>query len=134
MRVLDELADAFHAGRGGCTPRPILSSIGLAEQLGFRITPAMWCAVEHRLGCQLPPLEFNQGHWFQPAGLATVWDMAAWVARSRPDLEPPVVANSDVWQEAQLFAGVRAVLVETGNLDPTEVTRPARLMADLGLE
>jgi hypothetical protein len=33
-----------------------------------------------------------------------------------------------------VFAGVREVLVDAGNLEPAEVTRGARLGRDLGLE
>lgn len=35
------------------------------------------------------------------------------------------------WQEAQVFAGVREVLVDVGNVDPSEVVRTARLRRDL---
>src|SRR5262245_7921214 len=124
MRVLDELADAFHAGRGSAVPRPIVASDRLEEQFGYPLTAARWGAVDCRLGCPLPALAFDQGHWWLPAGLATVWDLAGHVARCRPDWEPPSSATSDAWREAQVFAGVRAVLVEAGNLDLEGVTRP----------
>ena len=63
-----------------------------------------------------------------------MWDLAAHVGRCRPDWEPPGAATPAAWRDARVFAGVRAVLIESGNLDPADVTRPARLMADLWLE
>lgn len=134
MRVLDELADAFHAGRGERVPRPVVTSVGLEEQFGYPVTAARWAAVERRLGCPLPQLAFDQGHWWLPQGFDTVWDLAAHVARSRPDWEAPREQTPAAWREAQVFAGVRAVLVDAGNVEPVEVVRPARLMADLRLE
>jgi hypothetical protein len=133
MRVLDELADAFHAVRGGRRPRAVVSSARLEDQFGSLISPTQWTALQRQLGCTLPSLEFNQGHWWLPAGLATVWDLAASVGRSWPDSVPPPAASPAAWREAQIFAGVRDVLVNASNCDPTEVTRPARLPADLGL-
>jgi hypothetical protein len=134
MRVLDELANAFQAARENRLPRPILSSVRLEDQLGPFLRPVGWNAVQRYLGCLLPPLEFDQGHWWLPAGLVTIWDLAEYVARSRPEWEPPLVTSPAAWLEAQVFAGVRDVLAYAGNIDPEEISRPARLGADLGLE
>jgi hypothetical protein len=134
MRVLDELADAFHAARNRSLPRPVVSSIGLEDQFECPVTANRWAAAELGLGCQLPPLNFNQGHWWLPNGLVTIWDLAAHIARCRPDWEPPAVFTPAAWWDAQLFAGVREVLVVVGNLDLDDVVRTARLRADLRLE
>lgn len=133
MRVLDEIADAFHTARHRREPRPILSSIRLDDQFGYPITDARWRAVERRLGCPLPPLEFDQGHWWLPPGLETVWDLATYVEHLRPDWEP-AARTTAAWRDAQVFAGVREVLVMAGNLDESTVVREARLRADLLME
>jgi hypothetical protein len=134
MRVLDELADAFQAARGRGQRRDVISSDRLEDQLGGPINAAEWVAMEHHLRVHLPPLDFDQGHWWLPSGLATVWDLASYIATQRPDWESPSEHSGGVWREAQVFAGVRSVLTEAGNLDREQVTRRARLGADLGLE
>jgi hypothetical protein len=63
-----------------------------------------------------------------------VWDPAGFLAAHQPDPEPPGADTPDEWLEAQIFAGVRACVAQVGNLDREEVVRPARLVADLGLE
>jgi hypothetical protein len=134
MRVLDELADAFQAARGRWRRRNVISSDRLQDQLDGPINADEWAAMERHLSLSLPPLQFDQGHWWLPNGLTTVWDVAASIAARRPDWEPPGECSASVWREAQVFAGVRSVLVEAGNLDHEQVTRQARLGADLGLE
>jgi hypothetical protein len=134
MRVLDELADAIHVACGWSLPRSVQSSVELTAQFGYRITPVRWAVVQRCLGCPLPSLTFDQGHWWLPLEFTTVWDLAAQVARCRPEWEPPAATTPAAWREAQVFAGVRHVLIEAGNLNREAVVRKARLMADLKLE
>jgi hypothetical protein len=134
MRVLDEVAEAVQLARGGRLPRLVRAGERLDDLIGAAFTADRWAAAERHLGCPLPPVEFVQGHWFLPDGFETVWDVADHVARHRPDWEPPAERSAAAWREAQVFTGVREVLVDAGNLDPAEVTRPARLGRDLGLE
>jgi hypothetical protein len=134
-RVLDELAEAFHRGRGGPVPRVVVTSTALADQFGGPVTPARWVALRRRLWCLLPPLEGSaKTGWSVPAECATVWDLADHVAADRPEWQPPAERTARAWREAQIFIGVRAVLVEAGNLDPEKIERPARLTDDLRLE
>jgi hypothetical protein len=134
VRVLDEVADAVQAGRGGRVFRPVVTAVGIADQFGFPVTGPRWAAMERRLGCPLPPLDYDQGHWWLPPGLATVWDLVDHVARCRPELEPPAARTAAAWREAQVFAGVRETLVDALNIGPADVTRRARLRADLGAD
>jgi acyl carrier protein len=135
MRVLDEMADAFHRirVRGGCGRREVISSDRLEDQFGSPVAPEHWASLERRLDCLLPPLEFDQGPGWLPRGLITVWDLAAYISAHGPFWAAPRELTTSAWREAQIFAGVREVLVEAGNLDPEQITRPARLVADLDL-
>lgn len=130
MRVLDEV----HIARGQHYPRPVRDGERLEVLIGPMLTGARWAAAARHLGCPLPPATFDQGHWFLPDGFVTVWDLAAHVARERSEWEPPAERTPAAWQEAQVFAGVREVLVDAVNLYPEEVTRGARLRADLHME
>jgi hypothetical protein len=134
MRVLDEVADAVHLARGERCPRPVRAGERLDDLIGGAATDRRWAAAARHLGCPLPPVRFDQGHWFLPTGFETVWDVVDHVARHRRDWEPPAERTAAAWREAQVFAGVRSVLVDAGNLEPAEVTRGARLRADLRLE
>jgi hypothetical protein len=75
-----------------------------------------------------------QGRWFLPDGFEAVWNLVDHACYYHPDWEPPAARTVEAWREAQIFAGVRIVLVEAGSLDPAEVVREARLTRDLGLE
>lgn len=132
MRALDEVADAIRIARGGRTA-PVLSAVGIEEVFGGPVTPRQWSAMQKHLGCPLPPMEFDQGHWFRLDDFATIWDLVGYVARHHPDWELPAETTVAAWREAQVFAGVRVELVGAGNLDPKDVVREARLMRDLGL-
>lgn len=134
MRVLDEVAEAVQLARGGRLPRPVREAVRLDECVGAAVTGARWAAAARHLGCPLPPVSFDQGHWFLPDEFPTVWELADHVARHRPDWEPPAARTAAAWREAQVFAGVREVLAEAGNLDPAEITRSARLRKDLHME
>jgi hypothetical protein len=65
--------------------------------------------------------------------LQTIADLAAYVAVAHPGWHVPDSCWEAHWREAQVFAGVRACLVEAANVDPDEVVRPARLQQDLGM-
>jgi hypothetical protein len=131
MRVLDEVADAVRIARGGYA-HPVTSSIVLEELFGGSPTPRQWAAMQKHLGC--PLVEFDQGHWFPLRDdFLTVWELVAYVAEYRPDWEPPREPTTAAWRNAQIFAGVRAVLVDAGNLDPEQVVREARFVRDLNL-
>lgn len=130
MRVLDEVADAIRMARGGRTI-PVHSAVLLEDILDGPITPRHWLALAEHLGCPMPPLEFDQGHWFRKDEFVTVWDLVEHVARHRPKWERPSEMTVAVWQEAQVFVGVREVLADVGNIDPGEVVRTARLGPDL---
>jgi hypothetical protein len=133
MRVLDEVADAIRLARGGYTVR-VHSAVVLEEVLGGPISPRQWSAMEEHLGCPLPPLEFDQGHYFRKDEFVTVWDLVEHVGRHRPSWERPMERPVAAWREAQIFAGVRVVLVDCANVDPGEVVRTARLRRDLNME
>lgn len=133
MRVLDEVADAIRIARGGRTV-PVHTSVVLCEVIGESITPTQWSAIQRHIGCALPPLVFDQGHWFRTDDFETVWDLAAYVTQFRRDWEAVLSATVAAWQNAQIFAGVRVELAGVGNLDVAEVVREARLMRDLHLE
>jgi hypothetical protein len=131
MRVLDEVAEAIRTARG--LSHPVLTTFGLEELFEPPITPEQWGAMQQSLACSLPPLEFVQGHWFLPAGFATIWDLVDLAARVHPEWEVPATRTAAAWREAQIFAGVRFVVAKAGALDLEQVVREARLKADLGL-
>jgi hypothetical protein len=133
MRVLDEVAEAIQAARGRL-PQPVVSHFGLCEQFGEPLTPREWNRIQRSLGCSLPALWFDQGHWFLPEGFATIWDLVEHAARRHPEWEPPTERSVTAWREAQVFVGVRVVIVDAGAVDREVVVRSARLGRDLGLE
>jgi hypothetical protein len=135
MRVLDELAEAFHVIRGSWQPRRVVPSLDLAlhftAPFSFPLSPVTWRQLGEELGCPLPPLAWRDERWALPDGWSSVIDLALFVAQRR-DWLPPAGYSVTAWVEAQVFAGVRSVLVEALNVHKEEVVRPARLMADLG--
>jgi hypothetical protein len=133
-RVLDELAAALHDAQAmPWRPRRVSASVELRHQFGLPITPSRWAELGRSFGCPLPPLERSPvGLWDFPHGWTTVWDLAGHVATHRPQWAPPVDRTVKEWREAQIFAGVRAALVEALNVDEEDVVRPARLVDDLG--
>lgn len=133
MRVLDALADAFHLARAGGGPRAVVSSDSLADQFAGPLLPADWVRLQRALPANLPPLGFAGGRWVPPRGWRDVWQVADYLSARLPDWEPTDARSVAAWREAQVFAGVRSVLVEAGGVEPERVVRPARLMADLGL-
>jgi hypothetical protein len=135
MRLLDELADAIHAARGGRHPRRVTTSLALRDQFDMPITPSQWAAVARHLCCFLPTLRpAPRGLLSFPRGLTTVPVLAANIAVWRPDLEPAVCCTETAWRDAQVFAGVRECLVDAANVAKRDVVRTARLQADLGME
>jgi hypothetical protein len=110
----------------------VRSTIGLEELFGRPLTPREWSAIQKRLACALPPLEFVQGHWFLPDGFTTIWDLVDHAARAHPEWEPPLARTETAWREAQIFVRVRTALVDAGSLDEEQVVRSARLTRDLG--
>jgi hypothetical protein len=133
MRVLDEVAEAIRRA-GGRSPRPLLKEFGLREQFEHPITPKQWIAIQQYLACPLPLLEFVEGFGFRPIGFATIWDLVDHATRWHPEWEPSTDRTEAAWREAQIFAGVRIVLVEALNVEPKAVTRQARIKADLGAD
>jgi len=134
-RVLDELADVLSTAQGALVPRRISTSVELRHQFGLPITPARWAVLERQLSCALPPLERRiDGLWAFPNGWQTIWDLAAYLVESQRGWLAPRSRSVADWREAQVFVGVRACLVEALNMDPEQVVRPARLMADLGMD
>jgi hypothetical protein len=134
-RVLDELAEALAAVEEMRGPRRVVSYVELWQQFRLPITPSRWAALARELACPLPPLvRRSDGLWAFPRGWTTVWDVAGHLAATCPRWEPPRHREAVDWQEAQVFVGVRACLVEALNVAPEQVVRPARLMADLGAE
>jgi hypothetical protein len=108
-RALDEIAEAVRlARRRGRCPAPVRPSVALHDHLD-------------------PP-------WAADPGWRTVWDVADHLAAARPDLAPPAERTEAEWVEAQVFVRVRAALADALDLDPGQVTRSARLQADLGAE
>lgn len=134
-RLLDELAASLHGCQGGRAPRRVHGSADLKDQFGLPITPSRWAELSQQLTCRLPPLERrSDGLWSFPRGWTTVWDMGAYVAERHPDWQPRAGGTVEDWVEAQVFVGVRDVMVEALNVDEEEVVRSARLQQDLGAE
>ena len=129
MRALDEVAEAINRARSKA-PRPVISTFGLQEQFGRTLTPRDWAVIKKYLACELPPLQFSQGHWFLPDGLATIWDLTDRAADAHPDWDPPTERTEAAWREAQIFVGVRETVAEASGADPQDVTRESRF-ADL---
>lgn len=134
MRVLDEVAAAINLARDESTPRPLVSAFGLEDQFAYTLHPHGWAALQRYLGCELPPLVFAQGHWLFPEGYETIWDLVEVAADAHPDWDPPEERTVAAWRNAQVFAGVRDVMVDALNVDPEQVTRMVRLKRDLGAE
>jgi len=132
MCALDEVAGAIQYARERGR-RPVLS-FGLEEQFDGPLTPRQWARIQRSLGFTLPPLEFHQGHWFLPDGFATIWDLVELAACCHPGWEQPTERTEATWREAQIFAGVRSVLVVALFVAPKEVVREARLKRDLGMD
>jgi acyl carrier protein len=133
MRILDEVAAAIRLARGGRT-LPLRSSVMLVEQFDGPVTVSQWDLIHHHLDCPLPQLEFVRGQWFRTDSLQTVWDLVAHVARYHPDWELPTELTSAAWRNAQIFAGVRAVMVERLSMPPEQVTRSTRFLEDLDMD
>ena len=134
-QTLDELAEALHAAQGQPVPRRVVGLLELRQQFGLPITPTRWAELGRRLPCALPPLERRpDGLWSFPRGWRTVGDLAAYISERSPGWLAPHRTSAAEWREAQVFAGVRACLVEALNVSPEEVVRGARLTADLGAE
>jgi acyl carrier protein len=133
MRILDEVAAAIRLARGGRTV-PIRSSVMLVEQFDGPMTVSQWDLLHHHLGCPLPQLEFVRGQWFRTDSLQTVWDLVADVSRYHPDWELPAELTSAAWRNAQIFAGVRAVMVECLAMPAEQVTRSTQFLEDLDLD
>jgi hypothetical protein len=133
MRVLDEVADAIQIARNR-RPQPVLLSVGLEDQFeGLAMMAARWGRVQRQLACPLPLLVFDQGHWWLPDDLLTIWDLCNRVALHHPEWELPKEETSAAWRNAQIFAVVRQALVDAGNLNPSDVVRTALLQKDLHL-
>jgi hypothetical protein len=134
MRVLDEVADAIQIARNHL-PQPVLLSVKLEDQFGGydRIAPR-WRCLQRKLACPLPPLIFDQGHWWLPDEFATIWDLCKYVGLHHPEWELPVKETPAAWRNAQIFAVVRRELVDSCNLYLRDVVRIARLQKDLRLE
>jgi hypothetical protein len=56
------------------------------------------------------------------------------ILRQHSEWVLPSPLQEATWREAQVFAGVRAVLVDALNVDPEEAVRTATLQGDLGAE
>lgn len=134
MRALDEVAEAIHAAHGKKHKRRVVNSLALRDQFSVPVTPYLWFKLAQHLECWLPSLEqAPHGTWLLPDGCTSVDELAHHIAWQRNDLEPPRICTSTEWQEAQVFVGVRRVLADAANLNSEEITRPARLVGDLGL-
>jgi hypothetical protein len=130
MQLLDEVADAVRVARGGRT-HPIRLAVGLEDLFGGPLTSRQWKMLADHLAC--PLAEFDQGHYFPIGNFATVWDLVDHVARHRPDWELPAERTPAAWKNAQIFAGVRAVLTADFAIPAGAITRTSRLGPDLGL-
>ena len=128
MRVLDEVAAAINLAREEPGPRPVISAFGLEEQFTYTLHPNGWAAIQRHLGCKLPPLVFVQGHWLLPDGFTTIWDLVEVAADAHPDWDPPETRTEAAWRNAQVFAGVRDVMVDALCVDPKDVTRKTRFI------
>jgi hypothetical protein len=140
--LLDNLAAAFQRLRGGtCT---IINSLDLSRQLFTPITPRRWQKLSHFLACPLPPLDTTPAHWLWssekwqfPNHWRSVADLAQHLAHQyagRTAVSNSIQINLETWRDAQIFAGVREVLVDCLGADDYEVRRESRLREDLGAE
>jgi hypothetical protein len=130
MQVLDELARVFHVIRGG-RPLQVTNSVSLETQFGGAMNPVKWKELQRLLGCRLPPLECGQDRWRPPLGWSTIWDLAEYLVALGPGRELPAQRTPAFWREAQVFGGVRSVLMDAGNFSPKEAVRSARVVSDL---
>jgi hypothetical protein len=131
-RVLDELAQALHVVQRPQQRRVIVASLELHSQFEEPITPRIWHALAAQLVCFLPPLKrFADGQWTLPNRCDTVQDLAEIIADHHLEWDLPWRIRMADWTEAQVFAGVKATLVEALNLEPAEVFRSATLQGDL---
>jgi hypothetical protein len=133
MRVLDEVADAIQIARNR-RPQPVLLSVKLEDQFGGPVMATHWARMQRQLGCRLPPMTLDQGHWWLLDDLLTIWDLCKYVASHHPEWELPVEETPAAWKNAQIFAVVRRELVDCCNLYPRDVVRTARLQKDLHME
>jgi hypothetical protein len=127
MRALDEVAEAIRRAHGRRRRPAVVSGFGLEEHFDGAVAPEEWNAIREHLACPLPPLEFFQGYWFLPAGFKTIWDLVEHALDAHPELEPPTARTVAAWREAQIFAGVKIVMIEALGVDPEAVVRSARI-------
>jgi hypothetical protein len=133
MRVLDEVADAIQRARNQ-VPQLALTSVKLEDQFeGMAMMASRWKQLERRLVCTLPPLDFDQGHWWLPDDFSTIWDLCHCVSIHHPDWALPAERSLRAWRNAQIFAVVRRELADVCNVDPRKVVRSARLIHDLDM-
>jgi hypothetical protein len=125
--ALDEVAAALHQVRGQPRPRPIVNSIKLRLQFPGDFTAKDWPRLERELDCLLPALENGELR----RAWETVFDLAAYLATKRVELDPPRERTLAAWRNSQVFAGVRDCMVEQLALQPYEVFREARFVEDL---
>src|SRR5688572_3433615 len=114
MRVLDELADAFRSARRH-EGRAVRSSVRIHEQFEYPVTAARWAAVERHLGCPAAATVLRAGPL---VATGRVGNGVGSGRDRRAESEPPAERTVEACKEAQIFAGVQAVLVDAGSLEP----------------
>src|SRR5262245_45743157 len=128
MRVLDEVAEAIRRAHGRRYRPAVVSSFSLEQHFGGTLAPEEWAVVQKHLACGLPPLEFAAGHWFLPTGLTTSGGDGERGLDADSDWRPPTARTVAAWREAQVFAGVKIVMVDALGVEPEAVVRSARIV------
>src|SRR5262249_15872029 len=128
MRALDEVAEAIRRAHGHRWRLAVLASFLLEDHFGGTLVPEEWAIVQDHLACSLPPLNFVQGHWFLPDGFTPSWDLGEPPLDAPPRREPPTARTVETWREAQIFAGVKIVMIDALDVDPEAVVRSARII------
>jgi hypothetical protein len=136
LRLLDELAAAFHIVRGRPKPRRVVNSLDLRAQFPGDFSPRDWQRLESELGCSLPPLvPCEDGHALEfPNNWQTLHDLVMHVAWHRTDWDLPGELTLPTWRDAQIFAGVRDCFVTTTGVAKHAIVREALISEDLGLD
>jgi hypothetical protein len=158
QRLLDDIAQAFHIARTSGLPlhrphtkppkfgwfwprtslvrtvRKTFRTLWIDEQAGNQSFDQFWESLSRGLDCELPALWECHDHRMWGTELASVQHVVNHVIACGKlgDREVPAgPVTIAMWANAQVFAGVQAVVVEQFGVDKLEVTRSAHFFKDL---
>ena len=135
QRLLDDIAAALQFANNSRRHPRLIRSVRLCDQFDQQIDELSWQRLRKALSCPLPPLVLTtSGGLNFPTGWTEVGHLLEFVTR-RVELNGSAANESvtrETWIEAQIFVGVREVLVNALGVDTEEVTRSSQLIRDLG--